>query len=673
MDEHFEAAAELLSWAHGVSIDHARQFVASETRTLSGEVLSAEIEQSPELWTKWVEEYAASALTVSTAFGEASPAMPTPPDWPALRGILLDEVLPAIRVAIVNSSPEADDRPDFEIQQGSQGFLAPTNMMTIFVSGNVMARGLTLEGLTTTLFLRGAEDPTADTQMQMQRWFGYRGAILDLCRVFISDSQLSLFSQYHELDEGLRSQVLAAMNASSEAPSPLVLEGAHFRATAKIVGVNSFPLSPGAAPFVPLTPGPAGADPNLDLLVDLFQTPNCEVEAGGLVRGRILELPRALAETATILDGLRYQDYAPAADEPAVRRWSALEKQIGLADERSPLRPLYRGPTGDDAGRDISPRRCPYQIAAYMRLWAACLERTPRGLFATDNAQVPWRSVDLEERARTQPRFWIGLRFGGQGVAASRAKPDLLSALPFSVEAVRRAWADGLLTSTWGSRNPSEDAGGYRGDQFMDYHHHKAFGPHWQRQRGSCLETRGLRRPAAAARRPERTGGRALPGRRAQHASRRPGPLRRADPKECGMTGVSYEGVKARLDDLRAAPGSSEREITWLDEPANTVGLARNEQQRVEVFLAGPELTCRSPLVAAAIETRLWQRSEDGTSVKASRLVLPSEKHFDAVAAFVCTHLLDCGFADDRQAAFTLAEPVMEPPWKPISCRARGS
>lgn len=126
------------------------------------------------------------------------------------------------------------------------------------------------------------------------------------------------------------------------------------------------------------------------------------------------------------------------------------------------------------------------------------------------------------------------------------------------------------------------------------------------------------------------------------------------------MTGVSYEGVKARLDDLRAAAGSREREITWLDEPANTVGLARNEQQRVEVFLAGPELTCRSPLVAAAIETRVWQRSEDGTSVKASRLVLPSEKHFDAVAAFVCTHLLDCGFADDRQAAFTLAEPVIE-------------
>jgi hypothetical protein len=56
-----------------------------------------------------------------------------------------------------------------------------------------MARGLTLEGMTTALFQRSSANPLADTQMQMQRWFGYRGSYIELCRVFASSDQLSLF------------------------------------------------------------------------------------------------------------------------------------------------------------------------------------------------------------------------------------------------------------------------------------------------------------------------------------------------------------------------------------------------------------------------------------------------------------------------------------------------
>lgn len=42
----------------------------------------------------------------------------------------------------------------------------------IVVGGNTLSRGLTLEGLTTTYFLRTTNQ--ADTLMQMGRWFGYR-------------------------------------------------------------------------------------------------------------------------------------------------------------------------------------------------------------------------------------------------------------------------------------------------------------------------------------------------------------------------------------------------------------------------------------------------------------------------------------------------------------------
>ena len=52
----------------------------------------------------------------------------------------------------------------------------------IAIGGDKLSRGLTLEGLTISYFTRAAS--AMDTLMQMGRWFGYRPAYLDLCRIF---------------------------------------------------------------------------------------------------------------------------------------------------------------------------------------------------------------------------------------------------------------------------------------------------------------------------------------------------------------------------------------------------------------------------------------------------------------------------------------------------------
>lgn len=52
----------------------------------------------------------------------------------------------------------------------------------IAVGGNKLSRGLTLEGLSVSYFLRTSK--MYDTLMQMGRWFGYRPGYLDLCRLF---------------------------------------------------------------------------------------------------------------------------------------------------------------------------------------------------------------------------------------------------------------------------------------------------------------------------------------------------------------------------------------------------------------------------------------------------------------------------------------------------------
>ncbi len=55
----------------------------------------------------------------------------------------------------------------------------------IAIGGDKLSRGLTLEGLTISYFLRASK--MYDTLMQMGRWFGYRPGYVDVCRLFVSE------------------------------------------------------------------------------------------------------------------------------------------------------------------------------------------------------------------------------------------------------------------------------------------------------------------------------------------------------------------------------------------------------------------------------------------------------------------------------------------------------
>lgn len=61
----------------------------------------------------------------------------------------------------------------------------PDGLHVIAVGGDKLSRGLTLEGLSVSYFLRTSK--MYDTLMQMGRWFGYRPGYLDCCRLFISE------------------------------------------------------------------------------------------------------------------------------------------------------------------------------------------------------------------------------------------------------------------------------------------------------------------------------------------------------------------------------------------------------------------------------------------------------------------------------------------------------
>jgi hypothetical protein len=63
----------------------------------------------------------------------------------------------------------------------------------IAVGGDVLSRGLTLEGLSTSYFWR--KTAASDTLLQMARWFGYRDGYHDLCRLWI-DSEVADYFRF---------------------------------------------------------------------------------------------------------------------------------------------------------------------------------------------------------------------------------------------------------------------------------------------------------------------------------------------------------------------------------------------------------------------------------------------------------------------------------------------
>ena len=84
---------------------------------------------------------------------------------------MLKEASSSIRVLEVNSSSTAE-LLDYSARNYSKG------RSVIAVGGMSLSRGLTLEGLMVSYFLRNSI--MYDTLMQMGRWFGYRKGYEDL-------------------------------------------------------------------------------------------------------------------------------------------------------------------------------------------------------------------------------------------------------------------------------------------------------------------------------------------------------------------------------------------------------------------------------------------------------------------------------------------------------------
>lgn len=91
----------------------------------------------------------------------------------------------------------------------------------IVVGGNRLSRGLTLEGLTVSYFLRTAT--TADTMLQMARWYGYRQGYADLIRIWTTSDIAAMFTELALVEDSLRRSV-QSLQAAGRKPIEMAIK-----------------------------------------------------------------------------------------------------------------------------------------------------------------------------------------------------------------------------------------------------------------------------------------------------------------------------------------------------------------------------------------------------------------------------------------------------------------
>jgi hypothetical protein len=146
------------------------------------------------------------------------PALETPVD---LAGLLKDGLLGAFMSRLGTGTEQADVHPAIVVNGDSDTKLnfERGNVWRIVVGGTKLSRGYTIEGLTVSYFRRKVN--TADTLMQMGRWFGFRKGYRDLVRLFLGreegdDGRTDLYEHFGALclDEEVFRQQLAIYSAS---------------------------------------------------------------------------------------------------------------------------------------------------------------------------------------------------------------------------------------------------------------------------------------------------------------------------------------------------------------------------------------------------------------------------------------------------------------------------
>lgn len=122
------------------------------------------------------------------------------------------------------------------------------------------------------------------------------------------------------------------------------------------------------------------------------------------------------------------------------------------------------------------------------------------------------------------------------------------------------------------------------------------------------------------------------------------------------MSNLDYNAVREVIRDISSHHGES-RSTYWFNDE---IGVARGQQDRIEIFLPGEPLISQLPAVSRLMQHGRWLRRERDTHLDAARLLLPTGDEYDAIAATIIVELSCSGLEQDRQRAFSRCEALIE-------------
>ncbi len=138
----------------------------------------------------WTADFVPTTSSIVSSI--AAPEL-QPVSWEEVKS-LLHRAASKIQVKKINGT--AKDVLDYwEYKNG---------LSVIAIGGDKLSRGLTLEGLSVSYYLRASK--MYDTLMQMGRWFGYRPGYLDLCRLYTTNELVEWYEHITVASEELRQE-----------------------------------------------------------------------------------------------------------------------------------------------------------------------------------------------------------------------------------------------------------------------------------------------------------------------------------------------------------------------------------------------------------------------------------------------------------------------------------
>lgn len=126
-------------------------------------------------------------------------------DWPAIRAALSAS---SDKIQVIVANGRSKSALDYDRYAG-------TGLSVIAIGGDKLSRGLTLEGLTVSYFLRISKQ--YDSLLQMGRWFGYRRGFADVCRLYTTPDMEDWFRHVATASKELRAE-LVHMRLMRETP-----------------------------------------------------------------------------------------------------------------------------------------------------------------------------------------------------------------------------------------------------------------------------------------------------------------------------------------------------------------------------------------------------------------------------------------------------------------------